>query len=111
MMSRVKIVLTFLSMLFFVQGIHAEIYESDKMLDVLDVIRREKFDLILPQAMRDNKIDMWIQVMGTKNGEEGNLDPLRLDLGSNTGIFVFTDRGGDRIERAGLGRISTTAGT
>jgi len=105
-MSKVRIFLTFFCMLFLIQGLHAQKYESDKMMDLLDLIRREKFDLILPQAMRDNKIDMWIQVMGTKNGEEGNLDPLRLDLGSNTGIFIFTDRGGDRIERAVLGRLS-----
>jgi Xaa-Pro aminopeptidase len=105
-MSKVRILFTFFSILFLVQGLHAQKYESDKMMDLLDLIRNEKFDLILPQAMQDNKIDMWIQVMGTKNGEEGNLDPLRLDLGSNTGIFIFTDRGGDRVERAVLGNIS-----
>jgi len=87
----------------------AQTLESDKMLETLDLIRKEKFDLVLPGAMRDNNIDMWIHVMGTKNREEGNLDPLRLDFGSNTGIFIFTDRGGDRIERALLGRASTTA--
>jgi len=107
-MNKVRIFLAFFCMFFLLQGLHAQEheYESDKMMDLLDQIRRDKFDLILPQAMRDNKIDMWIQVMGTKNGEEGNLDPLRLDLGSNTGIFIFTDRGGDRIERAVLGRLS-----
>ena len=107
-MSKVKIVLILPFMFLYIQVIHAEIYESVKMLDTLDLIRREKFDNVLPKAMRDNRIDMWIHVMGTKNGEEGNLDPLRLDLGSNTGIFVFTDRGGDRIERAVLGSVSDT---
>ncbi len=79
------------------------------MLNLLDLIRKEKFDHALPQAMRDNNIDMWIHVMGTKNAEEGNLDPLRLNFGSNTGIFIFTDRGGDGIERTVLGRASYTA--
>jgi hypothetical protein len=34
------------------------------------------------------------------------LYPLRLDMGGNTGYFIFTDRGGDRIERAAFGRVS-----
>jgi hypothetical protein len=63
-------------------------------------IRREKFDLVLPEAMRKYKVDMWIHVMRVtipdRFGEEG--------LGSSSGLFVFTDRGGDRIERAVLGR-------
>jgi len=63
-------------------------------------IRREKFDLVLPEAMRKYGVDMWIHVMREpipdRFGEEG--------LGSTSGVFVFTDRGGDRIERAVLGR-------
>ncbi len=63
-------------------------------------IRREKFDIVLPKIMRDRKIDMWIHVM--RNSIE---DPFgEHDLGSVSGVFVFTDRGGDRIERAILGR-------
>ena len=65
-------------------------------------VRRDKFDLILPQAMSENGVDMWITVM-----KEGNFDPLYLDLGkgyvSSIGFIIFTDRGGDRIERAALG--------
>ena len=63
-------------------------------------IRQEKFDIVLPQAMRKNNIDMWIHVMRTAIP-----DPLGAeDFGSTSGVFVFTDRGGDRIERAILGR-------
>ena len=108
-MCKMRYFLIFFSILMLTQTSTAQTLESDKMLETLDLIRKEKFDHVLPQAMRDNKIDMWIHVMGTKNGEEGNLDPLRLDFGSNTGIFIFTDRGDDRIERAVLGRASTTA--
>ena len=64
----------------------------------LNLIRKEKFDIILPKVMRENQIDMWIHVM-----REGNPDPLMLDLGGDRGYFIFTDRGGDRIERAVLG--------
>jgi len=64
----------------------------------LNLIRKEKFDIILPKVMRENQIDMWIHVM-----REGNPDPLMLDLGGDRGYFIFTDRGGDRIERTVLG--------
>ncbi len=65
-------------------------------------IRAEKFDHVLPGALRDNDIDMWITVM-----REGQLDPLWEALGrgyvGDWAFYVFTDRGGDRIERAALG--------
>ncbi len=66
--------------------------------ELLNQIRQEKFDKILPLAMRQNEVDMWIHVM-----REGNPDPLNIDLGGDFGYFIFTDRGGDRIERAVLG--------
>ena len=65
-------------------------------------IRADKFDLVLPEAMRGNGIDMWITVM-----KEGLRDPLWPDLGhgyvGSTGYIIFTDRGGDRIERVSIG--------
>jgi Xaa-Pro aminopeptidase len=66
--------------------------------ETLNQIRQDKFDLILPGAMRDNGVDMWIHVI-----RWGDPDALELDLGGEFGTFVFTDRGGDRIERAVLG--------
>jgi Xaa-Pro aminopeptidase len=76
----------------------------------MELIRQEKFDIVLPVAMRENNVDMWIHAM-----KLGNPDALALDLGigvwldaprpsaGSTSYFVFTDRGGDRIERAVLG--------
>jgi Xaa-Pro aminopeptidase len=65
-------------------------------------IRKDKFDRVLPAAMRDHGIDMWI-VMQKENAP----DPLREELGrgytGSVGYYVFTDRGGDRIERAAIG--------
>ncbi|MCH7991539.1 MAG: M24 family metallopeptidase [Gemmatimonadetes bacterium] len=64
-------------------------------------IRAEKFDLILPGAMHDNDLDMWIVVM-----REGLLDPMWEALGrgyvGGWAYYVFTDNG-DRTERAVLG--------
>ncbi len=65
-----------------------------------DRIRREKFDIVLPLAMRKNNVDMWIHVMRVAIRDPFGAE----DLGSTSGLFVFTDRGGDRIERAVLGR-------
>lgn len=65
-------------------------------------IRKEKFDLVLPQAMRDNGIDMWIIAI-----KEGLQDPLYEDLGrgftGSKGFYIFTDRGGERVERTVFG--------
>jgi hypothetical protein len=66
--------------------------------ELTDYILREKFDLIVPQVMRERNIDMWIHIV-----REGDLDPLGSIFGSDEGIFIFTDRGGDRIERAFFG--------
>jgi len=68
----------------------------------LCTIRAEKFDLVLPEAMRRHGIDMWITVM-----KENGLDPLWEDLGRGyvpgTAYYIFTDRGEDRIERVAAG--------
>jgi Xaa-Pro aminopeptidase len=72
--------------------------ESRRRFEMMRRIRLDKFDLVLPQAMRDNGIDMWIVAM-----KQNHPDPLWEDLGGGfigaTGYFVFTDRG-DRIEKA-----------
>ena len=83
--------------------------------EMLDHIRREKFDLVLPLVMREHRIDMWIHVIRpwTWSGNEfrrlehmnlnyksiDSSDPLRYEFGSNAAVLVFTDQGGDRIER------------
>ncbi len=66
--------------------------------EILHLIRKEKLDLILPGAMRDNNIDMWIHVV-----RDGDADPMRVHFGEISGYAIFTDRGGDRIERALFG--------
>jgi Xaa-Pro dipeptidase len=65
--------------------------------EALRQIRNNKLDLILPGAMRDNKVDMWIHVT-----REGDPDPLALQFGSTYGYLVFTDRG-NKVERAAFG--------
>jgi hypothetical protein len=79
----------------------AQAQEENDLKELMNQIRLEKFDLILPQVMRENNIDMWIQVL-----REGNPDPVASNLGSDYGVFIFTDRGGDRIERAVFGHCS-----
>ena len=50
--------------------------------------------------MRARGIDMWIHVMRQAIPDTFGAE----DLGSTSGVFIFTDRGGDRIERAIVGR-------
>ena len=80
----------------------ASAQEARRRWERMAQIRRDKFDLVLPEAMRENDIDMWIVMM-----KEGLHDPLYEDLGrgyvGSVGYYVFTDRGGDRIERVALG--------
>ena len=94
--------LLLLTALLLVAATHLSAGEARRRWEMMNQIRRDKFDLILPEAMRENGIDMWITVM-----KEGYRDPLYHDLGggyvSETGYYIFTDRGGDRIERAALG--------
>ncbi len=73
---------------------------SSRYLEENNQIRRDKFDVILPQVMRKRGVDMWIHVMREAIRDSFGAD----ELGSTSGVFVFTDRGGDRIERAILGR-------
>lgn len=67
-------------------------------------IRAEKFDLVLPGALADNRLDMWIVVM-----REGLLDPMWEALGrgyvGGWAYWVFTagDERTERAERAVLG--------
>lgn len=94
-MKKFRVFLMLFSILILVQGLDARTQEEDGLKELMNQIRRDKFDLILPKVMRENNIDMWIQVM-----REGNTDPIACNLGSTSGVFIFTDRGGDRIERA-----------
>lgn len=88
------------------QGIVIEGQEARARYEMMKMIRKEKFDLVLPGAMRDNKIDMWISVM-----QDGHTDALALDLGVNirmsiiesTVFVIITDRGEEGIECAVLG--------
>ena len=83
-------------------AIPASSQEARRRWETMNQIRRDKFDLVLPQAMRENDIDMWITMI-----REANYEPLWPDLGfgytGQTGYYIFTDRGEPRIERVALG--------
>ena len=66
------------------------------------MIRKDKFDYVLPGAMRRNGIDMWI-VLDRGRGTEPMARDFGIDTVNGQGIFVFFDRGEGRIERIQLG--------
>ena len=76
--------------------------EAHRRWRMMNQIRNDKFDLVLPEVMRENNVDMWIVQC-----REGHFDPLYPDLGEgyvgSTGYYIFTNQGGDRVERAALG--------
>ncbi|MDM7955694.1 M24 family metallopeptidase [Blastomonas sp.] len=80
----------------------ADAQEARQRWEQLCQIRKDKLDLVLPEAMRENDIDMWIVA-----SREGHDDPNAALLGGgyvgDVGLYVFTDRGAGRIERAAMG--------
>ena len=72
----------------------------------MNQIRNDKFDLILPEVMRENNVDMWIIM-----NREGHFDPLYPDMGEGyvglTGYYIFTDDGSDRIEEPHSALVGT----
>ena len=81
---------------------NADAQEARRRWEMQRQIRLDKFEQVLPVAMRNAGIDMWIVAV-----KENHREPLWEDLGrgyvTGIGYYVFTDRGSDRIERAALG--------
>lgn len=97
-MRKTKFLLVPLTAILLLVGFEAYSQEARARYQIMNLIRKEKLDLILPGAMRDNNVDMWIHAM-----RRGDPDAFDLDFGATAGWIIFTDRGGDRIERALLG--------
>ena len=80
-MSIKGLLTVFVTFIVLVSGIDAYAQKSKQNYEIMRLIRHEKFNLILPGALRDNNVDMWIHVV-----ESGNRDPLALDLGDGLNI-------------------------
>ena len=72
--------------------------DAKSRFEIMNTIRKDKLDLVLTGAMRDNNIDVWIHVI-----RRGDPDPMNLDFGVTMGHVIFTDNGSDRVERALFG--------
>jgi hypothetical protein len=94
-MKKGRIISALICIVFLVQGLNGQKREPGDTVELMNEIRRDKFEIFLPVVLRENKIDMWIHVI-----RPWATDPLAYEFGSNSAIFIFTDRGGDRIERA-----------
>lgn len=62
--------------------------EAEYRVEMQNLIRKEKFDLVMPEAMRENGIEMWMHFIRV-----GSEDSFKLDFGGNGGYFIFTDKG------------------
>ena len=70
-MKQLRMLVAFVLVLLSGQGATAQTLAGEDMDALIGLIRQEKFDLILPEVMRSNGIDMWVHVM-----RAGNPDPL-----------------------------------
>ncbi|MEZ4584922.1 MAG: M24 family metallopeptidase [Gemmatimonadales bacterium] len=75
--------------------------EARRRWERLCQIRIEKFDRILPQAMREHDIDLWI-VAQRENRNDPLYDILGRGYTSSIGYYLFTRRD-DRVERVAMG--------
>ena len=83
------------------QSLYSEKYSEAKARhEHLNMIRSEKFNLIMPGAMRDNDVDMLIHVI-----RRGDPDAFAVDFGVTMGYVIFTATEDERVERvvAGFG--------
>ncbi len=109
-MSKKHILLALLSFGILFLGFNAQAQEAKARREMQNMIIKERLAIILPRAMRENNIDMWILV-----NKYGRTDPLTAALGGGgrpgdkyykhqyVGYLVITDRGGDMMERASIG--------
>jgi len=74
--------LALLTVLLFTLATELHAQEAQRRWAMMAQIRRDKFDYVLPQAMRENNIDMWIVM-----NREGHNDPLWPD-GADGAAFV-----------------------
>lgn len=79
----------------FINKIEDAYSEAEYRVEMQNLIRREKMDLVMPEAMRENDIEMWMHVIRVGSG-----DSFVLDFGGNGGYFIFTDKGEKGIEKA-----------
>ncbi|MGE0555872.1 MAG: M24 family metallopeptidase [Gemmatimonadales bacterium] len=78
-----------------------EAQEARRRWERLCQIRIEKFERILPEAMREHEIDLWI-VAQRENRHDPLYDILGRGYTSSIGYYLFTRRG-DRVERVAMG--------
>jgi len=75
-MSKNRILLALFSILILFQGFDAQAQEAKVRMEMQRLDIKEKLAIILPKAMRENDIDMWILV-----NKYGGSDPINAELG------------------------------
>jgi len=108
-MRKKLFLLGLISFMILLVEINTQAQEAKARWEMQNLVIKEKLAIILPKAMRENNIDMWIIV-----NKYGRSDPLAAMLGGGgypgdkyykyqyIGYLIFTDRG-NKIERASIG--------
>ena len=100
-MSR-KMSVTFFVIMIGLLALNLYAQDAHDNWEIANMIRGDKFNYVLPKAMRNNNIDMWI-IIDKGRGTEPLFRNFGYATSNGNGVFIFTNRGGQRIERAVLG--------
>lgn len=96
-MKKQKVIKALIGSFIILSCLNVEAQNYKDLKETQAMIRYDRFDYVLPDAMRNNHIDMWI-VIDKGRGTE----PMYLDFGDDSnngnGLFIFTDRGGELKE-------------
>ena len=83
-MKKTKILLVFLAAIVLFQGYEAQAQETKRRREIQRMITKEKVAVLLPKAMRANKIDMWITV-----NKYGRSNPITALLGGPFFVWLL----------------------
>jgi len=63
LISRLRVSITIIILFNFIELLYAEFPQIKNLDNMLNQIRKDKFDYVLPQVMRQNNVDMWVHII------------------------------------------------
>ena len=67
LISRLRVSITIIILFNFIELLYAEFPQIKNLDNMLNQIRKDKFDYVLPQVMRQNNVDMWEHIIRARN--------------------------------------------
>ena len=70
LISRLRVSITIIILFNFIELLYAEFPQIKNLDNMLNQIRKDKFDYVLPQVMRQNNVDMWVCLLYTSDAAD-----------------------------------------